>query len=297
METDKIIFPIIEYYEESMGIPYRIERQSLINNLISTSIISENFNGISFWHTAFLEYFASVSLAVKCIEDSAIIEDIKARVWWEFIVIGAAGFLEDSTAYVESILETNLYAATLCLLESKNIDLSLVNKIASKLESNCESSIVEIRQRGIYFLSKIEERYPSKFLLDMIDKNPYVDVKQIALEQIAIAKSDRAKGIVYSLIDWDENSTLIGLTTTQGSIAKALSNYGENEHLKIIDIWKKNTDIFTSSACREAFVNVVRKNQLTEEVKEKLFDFYLEPLEAVLKFKLILQLDNKYVLC
>lgn len=278
-ETDDIIFPIIEDCEKSREIPCGIERQSLINNLISTGIICENLDGISFWHTAFFEYFASMSLATKYTKNSAIIEDIKTRVWWEPIIIGAAGFLEDSSAYVESILETNLYAATLCLLESKNIDISLVNKIKSKLKSNCESSIIEIRQRGIYFLSKIEERYPSKLLFDIIIKNPYVDVKQIALEQIAITKSDQAKDIVYSLIDRNEVSTLITPTTAQGSVAKALSNFGEDEHLIIINIWKKNTDIFTSSACREALINIVRRNELSEKVKESLFDFYLEPLD------------------
>lgn len=280
-EADDIIFPIIEYCEKSREISCGIERQSLINNLISTGIISENLDGISFWHTAFLEYFASVSLAAKYTENSDIIGDIKTRLWWEPIVIGAAGFLKDSSAYVESILETNIYAATLCLLESKNIDISLVNKIASKLKSNCESSIIEIRQRGIYFLSRIEERYPSELLFEILNKNTYSDVKQTALEQISISKSDRAKEFVYRFFDWNENETAIHETSVQGSVAKALSNFGEEEHLKIIEIWKKNSYLITSIECREALLRVVKRNELTERVKEGLFDFFLEPYETL----------------
>ncbi len=280
-EANDVIFPIIEYCEKNREIPSGIDRESLINNLISTSVVIENLGGISFWHTAFLEYFASVSLAAKYTENSAIIEDIKTRVWWEPIVIGAAGFLEDSSAYVESILETNLYAATLCLLESKNIDISLVNTIKSKLKSNCESSIIEIRQRGIYFLSKIEERYPSELLFEILNKNPYSDVKQIALEQISISKSDRAKEFIYRFFDWNENGTSIHETSVQGSVAKALSNFGEEEHLKIIEIWKKNSYLITSIECREALLRVVKRNELTERVKEGLFDFFLEPCEAL----------------
>lgn len=81
------------------------------------------------------------------------------------------------------------------------------------------------------------------------------------------------------MIDWKEKVTFIEQTTTQGSVAKALSNFGENEHLMIIDIWKRNTDLFTCSACRETFIDIVRKNQLTEVVKEKIHEFYLKPFD------------------
>ncbi|WP_269851656.1 NACHT domain-containing protein [Methanosarcina horonobensis] len=192
-ETNEIMFPIIEHYERSREIPSRIERKSLINNLISTGFIYENINGISFWHTAFLEYFASKSLAEKYVENPAIIEEIKARLWWKFIIIGAAGFLKDSTTYIESVLKTNLYLASSCLLESKFVDCDLVNKIKSELTANCESSIYEVRQRGIYFLSKIEEEYPSGLLFKILDKNPYSDIKQIALEEVAKNKTEKAK--------------------------------------------------------------------------------------------------------
>lgn len=278
-ETNEIMFPIVEHYERSREIPSRIDRKSLINNLISTGFIYENINGTSFWHTAFLEYFASKSLAEKYVENPAIIEEIKARLWWKFIIIGAAGFLKDSTTYIESVLKTNLYLASSCLLESKSVNCDLVNKIKSELTANCESSIYEVRQRGIYFLSKIEEKYPSELLFKILDKSPYSDIKQIALEEIAKNKTEIARKIVCSLIDWKEKGTFLDQTTTQGSVAKALSNFDENEHLMIIDIWKNNTDIFTCSACRDAFVDIVRRNQLTEKVKERLYHFYLEPHE------------------
>lgn len=281
-ETNEIMFPIIEHYERSREVPSGIERKSLINNLISTGFIYENINGISFWHTAFLEYFASKSLAEKYVENSAIIEEIKARLWWKFIIIGAAGFLKDSTTYIESVLKTNLYLASSCLLESAYIDSSLVDKIKSELTANCESSIYEVRQRGIYFLSKIEEKYPSDLLFKILDRSPYSDIKQIALEEIAKNKPEKAKKIVCNLIDWKEKVTFVEQTTTQGSVAKALSNFGENEHLMIIDIWKKNTDVFTCSACREAFVDIIRRNQLTEMVKEKIYEFYLKPIDQSL---------------
>jgi len=278
-ETNEIMFPIIERYEQCREIPFRVERKSLINNLISTGFIYENVDGISFWHTAFLEYFASKSLAVKYIENPAIIEEIKARLWWKFIIVGATGFLKDSTTYIESILKTNLYLASSCLLESKSVDCDLVDKIKSELTANCESSIYEVRQRGIYFLSKIEEKYPSDILFEILDKSPYSDIKQVALEQIAKSKTQRAKKIVCGFIDWKEETTFFDQTTTQSSVAKALSNFGENEHLMIIDIWKKNTDVFTCSACKEAFIDIARKNQLTEVIKEKIHEFYLKPFD------------------
>ncbi len=278
-ETNEIMFPIVEHYERNREIPSRIERKSLINNLTSTGFIYENINGISFWHTAFLEYFASKSLAEKYIENPAIIEEIKARLWWKFIIIGATGFLKDSTTYIENVLKTNLYLASSCLLESKSVDCNLVNKIKSELTANCESSIYEVRQRGIYFLSKIEENYPSDLLFKILDKSLYSDIKQIALEEVAKNKTEKAKKIVCSFIDWKEKVTFVEQTTTQGSVAKALSNFGENEHLMIIDIWKKNTDISTCSACREAFIDIIRRNQLTEKVKEKLYNYYMEPCE------------------
>ena len=104
------------------------------------------------------------------------------------------------------------------------------------------------------------------------------------MEQIARRKSDRAREIVSHFIDWNENKTSFDDTTTQGSVAKALSYFGEEEHLKIIDIWKKYPGLIVSIECREVLLNIVRRNELTKNVKETLFNFFLEPSQLLTSY-------------
>lgn len=278
-QIDNVLIPLLERFEEKREIPKGIDKYRIIDDLALTGIVSYNDNVVSFWHRAFLNYFASKTLADKYLESPKILEAVKNKVTWEPIIIGSVEHLDDSTKFIETLQDTNLFLASACLGEAKKISEHTIKDIVSQLSIKCFSPINEIRLRAIWFLKRINPTYTVDVFFDFLDSNPYLDIRKIAIEEVAKEKSSRAKIAVYKLIDWDERGGIF-LGSTQGSIAKALSNFDVDDQLKIIKIWRTKPDIFTSEDCKEAIRNIIIEGRLTERVKEALLDFYLEKEEG-----------------
>ena len=275
-EIDDVILPLIEEYEEKREISKGVDKHRILSDLCLTGIVSYNSNHLTFWHNIFLDYFASKELASLYITNPEFIEEIKDQVLWESIIIGSVVHMDDSTKLINVLKENNLFLASECLIESRVVDESTIKNIVSQLEERCSSSLTSIRSRALYYLSTIDSKYTTELFFDLVEKETYPEVKLVALEEISKLKTDRAKAIVYKYIDWDLKVSLSHHSTSQGTIAKALSNFDEDEHLIILDILKTKSDIFTSLDCKEAILNIYRSGKLTEKVKKKLLDLYIE---------------------
>ncbi|WP_440951196.1 NACHT domain-containing protein [Methanosphaerula subterraneus] len=285
-EFRRIIRPILEDYRKKGEINSTYLNKDIVNNLRSTGLINESNNEISFSHRAFLEYFASIELARQYQFNQEILKEFSEKLSWNKILLGASGFLSDSTDFIQMIYENNIYLAALCIIESNYVDPIFIEKNRSYLVKLCSSPIINRRQRGIFLLSKIEQKFPSDVLYKIVDENRYVDVRQFALENIARTKTQKAKEKVYDLLNWDERSQhIITGVTVPGSIAIALSNFSEEEHLKIIEIWETQTDLFTRGSCKSALLEVIREGRLTEKLKREIFNFYFKNLKKNVPYR------------
>jgi len=273
-QVSGVLMPLLDYLEENREVPRGIDIHRVIDDLALTGIVSCNADMLSFWHRAFLNYFASKALVDKYLEDSKVLENIKNKLAWEPIIVGSAEHLDDSTKFVETIKNTSLFLASSCIVEARKISVHTIKDIVSQLTIKCSSPIGVIRFRAIYFLKRINPKYTMDVFLDILENNKYPDVRKIALEEIAKERSNRAKRAVYKFINWNEGGLFLG--STQGSIAKALANFDVVDQLKAIEIWRKKPDIYTSEDCREAMRNIIREGRLTESVKKELLDFYQE---------------------
>lgn len=276
-QVDSVLIPLLECFEEKREFPKGIDKHRVIDDLALTGIVSYNDNAVSFWHRAFLNYFASKTFADKYLESPKVLDELKDKVVWEPVIVGSVEHLEDSTKFIETLRGTNLFLASVCLRDAKKISEHTIKDIVLQLSTKCFSPINEIRLRAIWFLKLINPKYTIEVFFDFLENNPYPDIRKIAIEEVAKEKSHRAKKAIYKLIDWDEGGIFLG--STQGSIAKALSNFDVDDQLKAIEIWKKKPDIFTSEDCKEAIQNIIRDGRLTERVKEALLDFYLKKEE------------------
>ncbi|RKY53482.1 MAG: hypothetical protein DRP93_06490, partial [Candidatus Neomarinimicrobiota bacterium] len=276
-QVDSVLIPSLNYFEENREVSRGIVKHRVIDDLALTGIVSRDAGTLSFWHRAFLNYFASKALADKYLENPKVLEDIKNKLAWEPIIIGSSEHLDDSTEFVEAIKGTNLFLASACMVEARKISVHTITDIVSQLATKCSSPIGAIRYRAIYFLKRINPMHTMDVFFDVLENNKYPDVWKNALEEVAKEKSDRAKRAVYEFIDWDEGSFFLG--STQGSVAKALSNFDIDDQLRAIEIWRKKPDILTNMDCIEAILNIIREGKLTKRVKKGLLDFYLEKVE------------------
>lgn len=279
-EFFKIVHPILEDYVERKEISSTFLKSDIIKNLRSTGLIDVNNDEISFWHRAFSEYFASIELAKQYQLNPKILEEFTGKISCEKILLGATGFLHNSTDFISEINKKNMYVAALCVVESNTLDEPCIEKIRSELFELCSSPIIERRQRGIFLLSKIEQKYPSDIIYRILDEIKHPDVRQRALETIARTRTRKAKEKVNELCNWDERSQhFITGETVSGSVAKALSNFDEDEHLKILEIWESHPDGFTRASCKKALLDVIREGRLTDKVKSEIVAFYYRNLE------------------
>ena len=280
-EIDDVLLPFLEKYEQKREIPKGIAKNRILDDLALTGIVSYDSNQLTFWHNIFLDYFASKELAVFHTNNPEFIEEIKDQILWEPIIIGSVVHMEDSTELINILKEDNLFLASACLIESQTVDECTIQNIVLQLSTRCFSPIALIRFWALYYLKRIDVKYTKELFFDLVEKKTYPEIRIVALEEISKLGNDIAKSIVYKYIDWDERAPFwFYYSTTQGSIAKALSNFDEDEYLKIIDIWKNKMDIFTSGNCKEAILNIHRNGKLTEKVKEELLNFYIETTDT-----------------
>ena len=180
-----IVHPILEEYVKRKEINSTFLKSDIINNLRGTGIIDVNNDEISFWHRAFLEYFASIEFSKQYQSNPVILKNYTGKRSWQSILLGTVGFLNNSTEFISEISKKNMYLAALCVVESNNNDQSVIEKIRSDLIELCSSPIIERRQRGIFLLSRIEQKHPSDNIYKILDENKHPDVRQRALETIA----------------------------------------------------------------------------------------------------------------
>lgn len=274
--ANSVLLPLLESLEENKEIPRGIDKHRIIDDLTLTGIISRDFSDkLSFWHRAFLNYFASKVLAEKYHETPEVLNKIKEQVTWKPVLISSTGHLNDSTKFVENVRDTNLFLASACAIEAKKISEQTIKDIVSSLTTKCSSPIPEIRRRAIKLLQRFQLKYTREALFDLLKHNQYPYIRAVALEEIAKEKSKEAKETVYKLIDWYEVFTF-GDGDTRESIVKALSNFDVEEQLKIIEIWRREPDIFTDYACREAIRSIIIEGRLAEKAKNAIIDFYIE---------------------
>jgi hypothetical protein len=277
-QVDSVLIPLLNNLEESRDVFRGIDKHRVIEELALTGIVSHDAGALSFWHRAFLNYFASKTLADRYLENPNVLEDIDSKLAWTHIIIGSAEHLDDSTEFVETIKGNNLFLASACMAESKKISVHTIEDMVLCLAVKCSSSIGVLRSRSIWYLKRIKSKHVVDIFFDFLDNNEYPDVRKVALEEVAKEKSDRAKRAVYKLIDWDEGGTFLG--STQGSVAKALSNFDVDDQLKIIEIWRtKKPYLYVGADCKEAIRNIIREGRLTERVKKSLLCFYIEKEE------------------
>lgn len=280
-EINEVLLPLLDTYEQNREITRGIDKHRILEDLTFTGIISYNDNQLSFWHNIFLDYFASKELASIYISNSEFIEKIKQQVMWESIIIGSATHMPDSTKLVNELKENNLSLASACLIESQFVEESTIHNIVLKLNARCFSKLSPIRYKALHFLKRINSQCTTDLFFALIENATYPEIRMVALEEISKLKTNEAKEIIYKYLEWDVK--LFGpyyWGSSQGRIAKALSNFGEEEHLKIIEIWREKRDILSSGGCREALLDICRNGKLTTNVKEAIFKLFLESINS-----------------
>ena len=255
-----------------------LNKNRILSELESTGLILQNNTEISFWHRAFLDYFAGIAIAEKIDRNCVFANDLKNNIektTWVQPIKSACRKVKNPDDLIREIYLLDKYLAAECICENNNIKEGIVAPIIKWLKNRTKSPIHYVRVRALDMLRRIGGFHPHNIFQELTDSK-FTDVKMFSLMEFAKTKSQLAKKTVYKNIDWDEVNFFIG--STQGTIARCLVYFDEEDHLKIVDIWKKKVDLFTDINCTDALLAVVRSGNITDLLKDKLIEFYLEEI-------------------
>lgn len=272
LELETIVLPFLIEAEERKLIPAGLTQKQIINKISATGLIIFDQDKLFFWHRIFLNYFSSIALAKAFIKNNKIIHDISNQAKWESTLIGTSFILEDSTEFIK-LLKNDLWLSSYCLFESKKVSNELTKTILKELLERCSSKILEIRSRALFYLKKTDKSIITDEFWKLFNSSEYLDVKMIAIEEIAKEKTKKAKEFVIKNIDWDEPASIMG-RGSQTSIAHALSNFDDPEILMILNIWSKKNDLWTSMECRDIFIKLIKQDRVSKEIRKELINFY-----------------------
>lgn len=273
-KLDPFLIKTLAEYEKSRVIPFGMKRETFLKELSATGLVFHDELGISFQNTAYLDYFASLKLAIMYIHDPTALNDKVEKSAWYNVIIATASKLAEPNTYIQEMLKYHAFKSAACLVESHGIEEGLIAQIVTELEKKCSSKFPTTRRLSLYYLSQIELKYTLDVFRRLLHSK-HVFVKMKAIEQISKQSESEAREIVYKYLDWDEGGMMIG-DTTQGTIARALSNLeDEQSHLIILDIWKRKKDIFTNYDCRNALLSLVYRKKLTVKLRDKILELFL----------------------
>lgn len=277
-DLKNLLNPIIDEFQTSKEISNAINIEEVIESLLVTGIILKNENNIYFWHRVFQNYYASSKLAIKINKDIGIIELKKNLLIWTPIIRGASSHLEDSSELVKS-LESNLWMQSICLIVSKFVSEEVMLNTIEKLSKMCNSKFLTNRDKALSMLTKIDRKYTRETYWKLHNENIYIDVRMTALEEIAKEKTNSAKDLVLKNITIDENIGVIGRFSVL-SIIRALANFEELELLRILEIWKRKPDIFSSEECSKIFKVAYRKGKITDKIEQSLYELFFDFIDS-----------------
>ena len=245
-----------------------------MKELSTTGFVHVDEYGLSFNSTLFLNYFAAAELSTLYLESENTLEDKMDKLAWHDMIIIMASKLLDANSLVRNIYQKgNTLMAIACAIENDGIREDILTEITCDLERYCSSRFPTVRNRSLYYLARIDEKF-TKGIFRRLINSPHVGVKISAIEQLSKSGDVESSKIIYENLDWDKGSFEVG--STQGAIARSLANLDdESSHLKIPEIWKKKADMFTTEDCRLAMLQLVYKNKLTPKIRDALLDIFL----------------------
>ena len=269
------LFPLIEKYEKNREIPLGLDRKTILNDLHSTGIVVIDEDGCTFRNIAFLEHFASIALSKYYENDPTILEGIIDKLNWNNIISATSSKIPDSTEYVQKVFSLDPIKGVACLIEANIVSDSIASSIVKEIAKQCDSTIPIIRNKSLFYLSRIDKKFTADIYFDLLESK-FDYVKMNAIEEISKLNTVKSKEIVLQYFDWDAGGMALG-DTTQGVIARSLSNFDEEEyHLKIIDIWEKKVDIFTNTSVETALLNLIYTSKLGNNTRDKILDLFFK---------------------
>jgi len=278
-KVSEILAPELDRLQEERLIDASWTVDRAIEQLAATGLIVEADNRISFWHTTFRDYFASIALARR-LQNGAFELSTLSQGWsWTRAIEGTPLFLADASAMVKGLLD-DVWLAASCLLNAKYVDEACRAMLIDRLLQRCGSSVLEIRDRATFFLSKLNEGGTlHSVFIELFTSSPHEDVRMTALEQIC-SKGDRvARKLVLEHLDWKAGTGFFRYSS-QVSVARALTHFGEAELLLIARLWEGKASMFDLYALEELCLKLLRQGRMTSGLLAELERIYLDVLNT-----------------
>jgi len=266
---------VVNELESRRQIPPGLTLDQVLDSLASTGFILRGDEGVVFWHRAFVEHFAAAEIALRIESATDLLENLVRKPEWEDVLPLAAARASDPPSFIKKVLAHNIFTAARALVECNMFEGEVYRRVVDNLNRKCNSQTPPIRRLAINLLRQLEGSYVDAQFHYLLDSE-FVDAQKVALVEITRRKATDAREIVFSRLDWDVPALTWGEGRSGNAVIEALGEFDDTEsHLQIVSIWRERPDIYTSESCRDAFLEIARRGEVNDKVKQALLDFFL----------------------
>lgn len=264
--------------EEDREILTGLSLDNVLTDLQETGLVIVTGDHLYFWHRLFQNYFAAFQLAVIFEKDNSAIRKVVLEGRWHTMIVSLASLLHDVTPLLRQTSD-DLWLSAYCLVENNGGDGREIGTLVDRLIAKLMSPVPDVRMRAMNYLANIEREEVKRFCFVAAEGNYAADVRMLALKAIGRTKSKEAMVVIYRHLTWEEPSFIFG-PSARAHIARALSYYGEEEHLQIITLWRKTPDFQMAEECKRIFIELHGQGLLTERLLEELRAMLLKEMNA-----------------
>jgi hypothetical protein len=277
-ECESVISKTLISLELVRKVKQGLTMQEVFDALSETGILIVNNDHLYFWHRLLLNHFAACGLKVKFEQQLALVKDLISEERWHVPIVGLASQLDSVSQLVEDT-KSNLWVSAYCLAENPSCDDTRVKEIVDSLHEEMHSDVSDIRAKAILFLAEIDHSYSKQLLLKIPDGHYAINVRIISLSSIGRTRTAEALTLIMKNLDWEHWDIFSG-PSSQAHIARGLYYYGEQEHLLIIERWKKSKDWLMDEECRKIFIELQAQQKLTPRIVASLEQFFLSEFKT-----------------
>ncbi|MDC0748676.1 phosphorylase family protein [Polyangium mundeleinium] len=266
----------VRQLEESRDMPFGVSLPEVLSNIESTGFVRREGDGVTFWHRAFLEYFAAVEVSRLLSLGRLDLADMVSRTRYATILPMALAMLpESSRELVSAAGKLNCFAAAEAVAELGGAGSNLfVEEVLPQLRKCCLSDYSQVRTAGFAALSRLAGSSVDATLADMLDVGT-PDIQVSALIEMARRQMPNVRAAIDGRLEWkifDE----ISLASGSEAIFRALGEIGDEDAQRtLLRMWKAASVRWPGAHASYALRTIARRGMLRSQIESELVEWFV----------------------
>ncbi|HMY18435.1 MAG TPA: HEAT repeat domain-containing protein, partial [Polyangium sp.] len=274
--TKESLRAAIKQLEDSRDLRAGMSWGEVLACLEVTGFVRREGTGVTFWHRAFLEYFAAIEASRLLMLEQLDLSDWVRRTRYEAILPIALAMLPESRwDIIKTVGQLNCFVAAEALAEMGSRGTQLVDDIIPHLRRCLCSEFHSVRNSAMETLSRISSPAVDALMRDLL-RDGAPDIQIAALVEIARRRLPDARAIINERSIWDVRDEFSFSSGGQQAIYRALGELGDRDVQRLlVDGWKAADVRWIGFEASLALRSIARRGELCPDIESELCNWFV----------------------